>query len=241
LDSEPLTTMPELVDVGALVALYRRSTSRLGLIYGAAARADFIAAVAAMLGVLVFDTLPGLFIGIAVSMLLLLQRASRPHIAVLGQVPGTGQWADTLHHAEDKTVSGVAVLRVESGLFFANADYVREAIAGAAADGVRAVVLDCATVPFIDVTAAGMLAEVSTSLRAEGVRLLIAHSIGQVRDILIINKTNKTKKSNKSNPEDGTNGALEFFPSVQDTVDAVGAPGSPLAGDAGKYLKSHHK
>ena len=47
-------------------------------IYGVAARPDFVAALAALLGVLVFDTLPGLFIGIAVSLLLLLYRASRP-------------------------------------------------------------------------------------------------------------------------------------------------------------------
>jgi sulfate permease, SulP family len=45
-----------------------------------AAPPDFIAAVAAMLGVLVFDTLPGLFIGIACSLLLLLYRASRPQV-----------------------------------------------------------------------------------------------------------------------------------------------------------------
>jgi F0F1-type ATP synthase membrane subunit c/vacuolar-type H+-ATPase subunit K len=44
--------------------------------------------IAAMLGVLVFDTLPGLFIGIAVSLLRLLYRASRPHVAELGKVPG---------------------------------------------------------------------------------------------------------------------------------------------------------
>ena len=54
----------ELVDIPALVRLYRVWTTRLGKIYGPAARADFIAAVAALLGVLVFDTLPGLFIGI---------------------------------------------------------------------------------------------------------------------------------------------------------------------------------
>jgi MFS superfamily sulfate permease-like transporter len=46
-----------------------------------------LAALAALAGVLVFDTLPGLFIGIAVSLLLLLYRASRPHVAVLGQIP----------------------------------------------------------------------------------------------------------------------------------------------------------
>ena len=55
----------ELVDVPALVRLYRVWTSRLGTIYGRAARPDFVAAIAAMLGVLIFDTLPGLFIGIA--------------------------------------------------------------------------------------------------------------------------------------------------------------------------------
>src|SRR4029077_12893684 len=52
----------ELVDSQALAALCRAWSSRLGKIYGFAARADFIAAVAAMLGVLIFDPLPGLLI-----------------------------------------------------------------------------------------------------------------------------------------------------------------------------------
>jgi sulfate permease, SulP family len=90
-----IAALIELVDIPALRTLYRAYSTRLGRIYGPAARADFIAAVAAMLGVLVFGTLPGLFIGIAVSLLLLLYRVSRPHVAVLGQVPGTSQWADT--------------------------------------------------------------------------------------------------------------------------------------------------
>ena len=55
------------------------------------ARPDFIAAVAALLGVLVFGTLPGLFIGIGVSLLLLIYRASRPYVAVLGRTPGPGR------------------------------------------------------------------------------------------------------------------------------------------------------
>jgi hypothetical protein len=50
--------------LAALGTLYRSSSARLGKIYSLAARADFIAAVAAMLGVLIFDTLPGLVIGI---------------------------------------------------------------------------------------------------------------------------------------------------------------------------------
>ena len=181
-----IAALIELVDYKALAALWRAWSSRLGRIYGPAARADFIAAVAAMLGVLIFDTLPGLLIGVLDSVLLLIYRVSRPHVAVLGEIPGSGgQWADTAVHPEDQTVPGVTVLRVESGLFFGNADYVRAAIGhAAAADGIRAVVLDCETMPSVDVTAARMLNQLAADLAKRGTRLVLAGEIGQVRDML---------------------------------------------------------
>jgi sulfate permease, SulP family len=176
----------ELVDYDALRALYRASSARLTRIYGFAARADFIAAVAAMLGVLIFDTLPGLIIGVLDSLLLLTYRVSRPNVAVLGEIPGSGgRWADVEHHPEDRTVPGVSVLRVESGVFFANADYVRTVIErAAAADGTRAVVLDCETMPFVDVTAARMIDQLAAVLANRGIRLVVAGEIGQVRDMV---------------------------------------------------------
>lgn len=179
-----IAALIELVDIASLRRLYRASSSRLGRIYGPAARADFIAAVAAMLGVLVFDTLPGLFIGIAVSLLLLLYRATRPHVAVLGQIQGSDQWADIAQHPENRLLPGVTVLRVESGIFFANAEHVRAEIERAADHGVRAVVLDLQTVPFVDVTAAGMLSQLTSELGERGVRLVFARDVGQVRDML---------------------------------------------------------
>ena len=88
----------------------------------------------ALLGVLVFDTLPGLFIGITVSLLLLLYRTSRPNVAELGAVPGSpGLYADRQRHPEYPAVDGIAILRVESGLFFANAAAVRHAVQSRAA------------------------------------------------------------------------------------------------------------
>jgi sulfate permease, SulP family len=180
-----IAALIELVDIASLRALYGTYTSRLRRIYGYAARADFIAAIAAMLGVLIFDTLPGLFIGIAVSLLLLLYRSAQPHVAVLGQVPGTSQWTDTAQHPEDNAIPGVVILRVESGLYFANADHVRATILAATTSaGTRAVVLDCETVPFVDVTAGRMLDELTAELRRRGVRLVIAREVGQVRDVL---------------------------------------------------------
>ncbi len=93
--------------------------------------------------------------------------------------------ADTAHHPEDQTTPGVTVLRVESGVFFGNADHVRAAIENpATADGITAVVLDCETMPFVDVTAARMLSQLTADLHRQRVRLVLASEIGQVRDMI---------------------------------------------------------
>src|SRR3954452_1298651 len=176
----------ELVDVPALLALYRTYTRRLGKESGWVARPDFIAAIAAVLGVTVFDTLPGLFIGIAASLLLLVYRASRPYVAVLGKTSAVdGHYRDLARHADALTTDGVVVLRIESGLYFANADTARRQILHAASeDGTRTVVLDAETTPYIDVSAAQMPAALAHELRSRSVSLLIARDVGQFRDVL---------------------------------------------------------
>jgi anti-anti-sigma factor len=158
----------------------------MGRAAAVAGRPDFTAALAALLGVLVFDTLPGLFIGIGVSLLLLLYRASRPYVALVGRVPGTSeQYGDIHRHPENVVPDGVVILRVESALFFANADYVRTRVRTAArGEGVRAIVLDAESVASIDVTAARMLAELADELRRTGVAFVLARDVGQVRDVL---------------------------------------------------------
>ncbi len=120
------------------------------------------------------------------SIILLVYRTSRPHVAVLGRVPGTtDQFADIERHTENRPVPGVVILRPESSLFFANADRVRDAIRTAAADpGTTAVVLDLGTVPDVDLTAAKMLADEREELAGRGLRLIYARDVGQVRDML---------------------------------------------------------
>jgi high affinity sulfate transporter 1 len=175
----------ELVNVPSLVRLYRVWTGQLGGIYGWAARADFIAAIAALLGVLLFDILPGLFIGIAVSILLLVYRASRPQVATLARVPGeAGTWVDAAAHPELEVRDDVLVVRVEAGMFFANSDHVRDQIRARLTDTTVAVVLDAGTTPAIDVTATDMLTALATELRGRGIALLVAHGIGQIRAVL---------------------------------------------------------
>ena len=204
-----IAALIELVDIPALRRLYRLHTAGLDRIYGVAARADFIAAIAALLGVLIFDTLPGLFIGIAVSFVLLLYRASRP--ARRGARPRAGDRspvrATSTRSPDNQPVPGVSVLRVESGLFFANADAVRKQVLAHAGEGIKAVVIDAETVPFIDVTAATMLAALAEDLERDGVVLILAREVGQVRDLLGV--------------AEGDKPLIRTYPSVRAAVDAA--------------------
>ena len=104
----------------------------------------------------------------------------------------------------------MAVLRVESGLFFANADHVRDAIRAHAVDGVRAIVIDAETVPSIDVTAARMLLELRAELERGGIELVLARGTGQVRDVL--------------QTADAGEPAIRTYRSVREAVDALGHP-----------------
>jgi sulfate permease, SulP family len=203
-----IAALIELVDIGALVELYRFHTRGDGRVLAVTARPDFVAAVAALLGVLVFDTLPGLFIGIAVSLLLLLYRASRPRVALLGRAGPDGRWGDVDRHPDGEVVPGVVVLRPEAGLFFANADAVRRTIRARAVAGTTAVVIDAETISVIDVTAVAMLRELAADFRRDGTELVLARDIGSVRDLLRLGP-------------DGE--AIRTYPTVRSAIAAIGA------------------
>ena len=179
-----IAAVADLVDVDALRRLWRVYSAQLGQIYGPAARADLIAALAAMFGVLIFDTLPGLFIGIAVSVLLLVYRASRPHVAELGRAADGTHWVDVDRHEDATPTPGIVVVRPESGLFYANADNVKAAVLARVDGRTTAVVVDLADVPTIDVTAIDMLVDLADDLERRHVTLALARDIGQVRDVL---------------------------------------------------------
>lgn len=178
----------ELVDIESLRRLWRVQTGRLAKIYPVTSRADFVAAVAALLGVLVFDTLPGLVIGLGVSLILLIARTSRPHIARLAPIGTEAErpWVDVGRHPDYATPEGVLVVRIEAPLVYANADTVRTQIRELASSvpDLRLVVIDGSTTPAVDVTAAGMLVQLRADLRRTGAELVLAANIGQVRDVL---------------------------------------------------------
>ncbi len=208
-----IAAVVQLVDISSLGRFYRLGSGPFGSL---ASRPDFAGAIAALVGVLAFDTLPGLFIGIGISLLLLLYRASRPGIAELGRVPGTDDQYSAIDRFPDNiTIPGVIVLRVDGGLFFANADTVRDRLrAEATKTGVRAIVLDGESSPFVDLTAIRMLQDVSDQLERSGVRLVLSHELGGVRESLSLAQ--------------GASSEFEIYPTVSSAVAAMGQHASVL-------------
>ena len=75
---------------------------------------------------LLFGVMLGLAISVVASLMVVLRQTTRPHIAVLGRIPGTAQFRNVERSPAALTTDGVVVVRVDAPLYFANLDYLRE-------------------------------------------------------------------------------------------------------------------
>jgi sulfate permease, SulP family len=147
-------------------------------------RVDFWIAIAAIVGVLSAGVLAGVVIGVVLSLGWLIYVATRPPMTLLGREPGTQVFRDLAEHPGDQTFPGVAVLRVDGGLFFATAEALEDRIRNLVEDGAAAIVLDFEGVNFIDSQGVAMMSELHRFVRSEGVEIRIARVKPQVRSML---------------------------------------------------------
>ena len=187
-----------LIDLKKLRAIYNVS------------KADFWLAAICMLGVLTFDILAGLIIAVAVSLLVLIYRASRPGIPVLGKDPDENVYRSIARHPESETYTGLIIFRLDAELFFANATYFRDRVREqrATADPpARAILVDAEAIHDLDITAAEMLKELASELADDGIELLFARVHQTVREMM-----------QRSGVEDAV-GPDHIYPTIQDGVD----------------------
>ena len=150
-------------------------------------RMEFGVAMVAFAGVLLLGILKGVLLAALVSMLLLVGRTANPHVARLGRVPGTTRYSDAERHPENESVPGVAIVRVESGVFYFNVSHVRDELRrhfAASGEGLRLVVWDLSTSPYVDIAGARLIAETQRELAARGVALRLVDAHAQVRDLV---------------------------------------------------------
>lgn len=150
-------------------------------------RWEFLTAAAALLGVMGSGLLRGVLIGAMISLVQLLRRASRPHVARLGRIPGTRRFSDCDRHRDNEMDPNVAIFRPESGLVYFNIDHVRETILKAVhalPTPPKLVVLDLSAAPRVDLQSAEALGEMASELASEGIGLQAVEARASVRDRL---------------------------------------------------------
>jgi len=170
------TAVLGLVDIRTLSRMWRIS------------KADFYAATIALAAVLLLGILQGILLAAAASVLILLARASQPHVAFLGRIPGTSSYSDLARHPENEQLPHVIVFRPEASLLYVNAEFVSqtvlERLTSIGKASIRTVVCDLSASPYIDLAGSRMLRLLHTELAASGIALRILGARGRVRDLL---------------------------------------------------------
>ena len=148
-------------------------------------KADFAAVTATILMTLFVGVEMGISAGVGLSLLIYLYRTSRPHVAVVGQVPDTEHYRNILRH---KVLTDPAILsvRIDESLYFANARYLEEYLFDLIArqPEVRHVILMCPAVNAIDLSALESLETINKTLAESGVTLHLSEVKGPVMDRL---------------------------------------------------------
>ena len=124
--------------------------------------------------------------GVLLSTATLLLRASTPHIAVVGRIPGSEHFRNVVRH-DVETIPGALFVRIDERLFFGNLGAVEmrlnqelEQVAGA-----RDLVLVMSAVNLMDATAVEVFGELNRELAERGIRLHLAEVKGPIQDRLM--------------------------------------------------------
>ena len=148
-------------------------------------KADFAAVSATIIVTLGWGVDFGITAGIAISIIVHLYKSSRPHIAEVGQVPGTEHYRNVLRH-DVTTYKNIFTLRVDESLFFANARYLEDYIYRQLANRpeLEHVVIMCSAVNEIDMSALESIEAINERLGSMDVKLHFSEVKGPVMDRL---------------------------------------------------------
>ena len=173
-------------------------------------RSEFVVALAAFGGVLTFGLLRGVMIGAAISLVQLVRASSRPHVALLGRIPGTRRFSDCDRHSDNELIPNVMIFRPESALVYFNVDNVYDAILNrvrAEPTPPKLIVFDLSEAANVDMQSAHTLASMADELTAEGIQFHAVEARSSVRDRL------------RHESVDSKLGGVNRFTTVADVID----------------------
>lgn len=150
-------------------------------------RADFAMWLATFAATLMFGIEIGILSGMGLSLLMVIYRASRPHMAQLGRVPGTSVYRNIRRFDNLEIREDLLMVRLDGPLYFANLDYVKNHLDRWIHEGkgkVKSVIFNMESVTSLDSTGANALGDWIVEWRAQGIDLYVTAAKGPLRDVL---------------------------------------------------------
>ncbi len=175
-------------------------------------KGDFAMLIITFLGTLFLGVEEGIGLGVILSIGIIIFRTTRPHIAILGRVPGTEVYRNIERFDQIEERRDIVVLRLDARLYFANLNFVQERIDEIVENykpDIKGLVMNFESVNMVDSSAIHFIADLASSLKANNIDLVIANVKGPVRDKLFLSGLTA-----KIGPEN-------FTISVQQGVDVI--------------------
>lgn len=148
-------------------------------------KADFLAVASTILITLGVGVEMGVSAGVLLSILIHLYKSSRPHTAIVGQVPGSEHYRNVDRH-EVITQDNILTVRVDESLYFANARFLEDTIYDLIAKNhnIEHVILMCSAVNALDMSALESLESINERLKQSNVKFHLSEVKGPVCDRL---------------------------------------------------------
>ena len=178
-------------------------------------RTDFFMLIVTFLATLSLGIEQGIGVGVVLSLVMVIFRTTRPHIAVLGKVPGTPYYRNIERFEKVEQRPDLLILRFDAQLYFANVNFFKDTLAELVqrkGKALKAVIINGESINNIDSSAAHALEEVTDDLHRQGIGLLFTGVKGPVRDAMA--RAHLTEKIGEEN----------FYLSIQHAVEAVDQP-----------------
>lgn len=181
LDSLPIATLAATIIV-AVLSLVDVRTPRQIWRYS---KPDFAAMAATLLVTLLVGVEPGVIAGVSLSLALFLWRASRPHAAIVGRVPGTEHFRNVKRH-HVFTDPRILTIRIDESLTYLNARWLEEFVLETVAEHpqLKHLILMCSAVNGIDASALESLEAINHRLADGNIGLHLSEVKGPVMDAL---------------------------------------------------------
>jgi SulP family sulfate permease len=152
----------------------------------------------------------GIGLGLAVSLMMVVYRSSRPHVATLGHIPDTHYYRNIKRFPDATERKDAFIFRLDSPLYYANVEFFKETVEKQMEkrDNLKLIIMNAAAITSIDSTALHALHELVVNTQKQGITVLIAGCNGPLRDRL-----------EQVGFKDQISGDGQYFLHVQDAID----------------------